>query len=311
MTSPVNHAETRAFFAAHGSFGLPPEDVWFFEQGTLPCLTADGRIILEAPGRLSLAPDGNGGLYPALQRSGCLERLRASGARCLHVFSVDNPLCRVADPRFVGHCLARGADCGNKSVWKATPEERVGVVAKRDGRPAVVEYSELDEERKTRRDSGGRLVFGAGNICNHFFSVAFLIEVVVPNMPKLFHLAHKKIPFADKDGNTVKPESNNGIKLEAFVFDVFPMSSRMAILETPREEEFAPVKNPPGAATDSPDTARAMVSALARQWVIRAGGQVGGDEAGVLEVSPLLSYAGEGLEERLQGRTVAAPAHLE
>merc|ERR1719277_1293848 len=109
----------------------------------------------------------------------------------------------------------------------------------------------------------------------------------------MFHVAHKKIPFAGDDGKTVKPDANNGIKLEAFVFDVFPMSSRMAILETKREEEFAPVKNAPGSATDSPDTARGMVSALARRWVLAAGGKVEGEESAVLEISPLVSLAGE------------------
>merc|ERR1719163_2684395 len=99
----------------------------------------------------------------------------------------------------------------------------------------------------------------------------------------MFHMAHKKIPYAGQDGTTVKSEINNGIKLESFIFDVFPLSSQMAILETLREEEFAPVKNAPGAATDSPDTARAMVSALSRRWVTDAGGTVVGDA--LLEVS--------------------------
>merc|ERR1711865_721716 len=108
---------------------------------------------------------------------------------------------------------------------------------------------------------------------------------------------------------TVKPDTNNGIKLEAFIFDVFPMSSRMAILETLREEEFAPVKNAPGSASDSPDTAREMVNKLARRWVADAGGEVVGDQ--VLEISPLLSYSGEGLKERVCGHKVDAGKPIE
>merc|ERR1712224_557242 len=119
-----------------------------------------------------------------------------------------------------------------------------------------------------------------------------------PNMSSFFHMANKKIPYAGDDGATVKPEANNGIKLESFIFDVFPLSVRMAILETAREEEFAPVKNAPGSATDSPDTARAMLNALSRRWVTESGGKIEGGDDAVLEISPLVSYAGEGLKAR-------------
>ncbi|OLQ08990.1 UDP-N-acetylhexosamine pyrophosphorylase [Symbiodinium microadriaticum] len=311
MTSPMTHMQTVSFFEENNYFGTSKEEVWFFEQGTMPCLSPDGKIILESAGTVASNPDGNGGLYPALQRSGCLGRLQSLGVKSLHVFSVDNPLCRPADPCFVGYCLARSADCGNKCVWKASPEEKVGVVAKKGGRPSVVEYSELDDARKNQLDGTGRLAFGAGNICNHFFSIDFLANVVVPNMAAMFHLAHKKIPCAGEDGKTVKPDSNNGLKLEAFVFDVFPMSSKMAILETKRQEEFAPVKNAPGTPSDSPDSARAMVSALCRSWIEQAGGKLEGSKDEVVEVSPLLSYAGEGLAERVSGQTFPVPCHLE
>jgi hypothetical protein len=66
MTSAATDAATRAFFERHAWFGLRREQVAFFQQGELPCLTPEGRLILERPGRLARAPDGNGGLYAAL-----------------------------------------------------------------------------------------------------------------------------------------------------------------------------------------------------------------------------------------------------
>lgn len=54
-----------------------------------------------------------------------------------------------------------------------------------------------------------------------------------------------------------------GVKLELFIFDTFPLASSTALFEVRREEEFAPVKNAPGQGLpDSPDTARDAILAL-------------------------------------------------
>ena len=37
-------------------------------QGMLPCVTAEGKIIMASAGAMATAPDGNGGMYAALQR---------------------------------------------------------------------------------------------------------------------------------------------------------------------------------------------------------------------------------------------------
>lgn len=108
-------------------------------------MTREGKIILEAAGRVAMAPDGNGGIYPALQRTGALADMRGRGVEHVHVFSIDNALVRVADPHFLGYCVEKKADCGNKSVWKAEPGEKVrcatrpSLVREKDGHlpPAV------------------------------------------------------------------------------------------------------------------------------------------------------------------------------
>ena len=56
MTSDKTQAETREFFEKHDYFGLNPANVVMFEQGLLPCMTFDGKIILEEPHRIAFAP---------------------------------------------------------------------------------------------------------------------------------------------------------------------------------------------------------------------------------------------------------------
>ena len=66
MTSPQTDADTRAAFEANSFYGLDPADVVFFQQGTLPCFTHDGKILMETGSKVSCAPDGNGGIYHGL-----------------------------------------------------------------------------------------------------------------------------------------------------------------------------------------------------------------------------------------------------
>ncbi|KAF3619204.1 UDP-N-acetylglucosamine diphosphorylase 2 [Capsicum annuum] len=63
MTSPFTDEATRKYFESHKYFGLEPDQVTFFQQGTIPCVSKDGRFIMETPYRVAKSPDGNGGVY--------------------------------------------------------------------------------------------------------------------------------------------------------------------------------------------------------------------------------------------------------
>ena len=58
-----------------------------------------------------------------------------------------------------------------------------------------------------------------------------------------------------------------GVQLELFTFDTFPLAQQVSLMEVPRDSEFAPVKNGPGSASDSPDTARQAILSLHQKWV--------------------------------------------
>ncbi|CAG8459787.1 8933_t:CDS:2 [Acaulospora morrowiae] len=311
MTSGPTRPATEGFFKKHNYFGLKEENVIFFEQGTLPALTNDGKVFLESKSKLSVAPDGNGGIYAALRNEKILDSMRSRNICYTHAYCVDNCLVRVADPVFIGYCVEKDADCGAKVVRKSSPEEPVGVIALCDGKCSVVEYSEIDPEITQKRKPNGQLLFGAANIANHFYTVDFLERVKSFEGDLEYHIARKKIKHIDiSNGEFISPSKPNGMKLELFVFDVFPYAKRMAVLEADRKDEFSPLKNAPGTGADDPDTSRRDIIAQHVRFVEHANGKVVSDEtSGALnfEISPLVSYSGEGLE-RLNGKTIKTPA---
>ncbi|CAG8542295.1 9091_t:CDS:2 [Acaulospora colombiana] len=311
MTSGPTRPATEAFFKKHNYFGMKEGNVIFFEQGTLPALTNDGKVFLESKSKLAVAPDGNGGIYAALRNEKVLDSLKSKNICYVHAYCVDNCLVRVADPVFIGYCIEKNADCGAKAVRKSSPEEPVGVIALRDGKFSVVEYSEIDAEISNKRKPNGQLLFGAANIANHFYTVDFLSRIESFEDKLEYHIARKKIKHTDiSTGEFVSPSKPNGMKLELFVFDVFPFAERMAVLEVDRKEEFSPLKNAPGTGVDDPGTSRKDIIDQHVRFVERANGKVESGETSEtlnFEISPLVSYAGDGLEE-LNGKTIKTPA---
>ncbi|PIA14362.1 nucleotide-diphospho-sugar transferase [Coemansia reversa NRRL 1564] len=309
MTSGPTSAATRAAFEKAEYFGLNADDVFFFNQGVLPCFGNDGKILLETVGRVAVAPDGNGGIYQALRLSGALDWLRSRGVEHIHSYCVDNCLVRVADPTFIGYAAQRGAECGALVVPKKSWDEPVGVICLRNKDFGVVEYSEISAEMaQMTRPETEELAYNAGNICNHYYTLDFLQHRVPDIEDKLeHHVARKKIKHLDLEtGELITPTKPNGIKLERFVFDVFPFVQRMAILEVDRKDQFSPLKNAPGSGADCPETSRKDLIAQCIRFAEAAGAKVqlvdGQDPA--FEISALVSYAGEGLES-LKGKTLA------
>jgi len=296
MTSGPTRGPTEKYFEENQYFGLKKENVQIFEQGVLPCISNEGKILLESKGRVAVAPDGNGGIYDALVTSKVLEDMRRRGIQHIHAYCVDNCLVKVADPVFIGFSAAKDADVATKVVRKRNATESVGLILLKNGRPDVVEYSEIDKATAEAEDpkQPGLLKFRAANIVNHYYSFRFLDTIPVWAKQLPHHIARKKIPYADlSSGETVKPEKPNGIKLEQFVFDVFPLLElgKFACMEVRREDEFSPLKNARGTGEDDPDTSKRDIMAQGKRWVQAAGATVTGDdpEAGI-EVSPLISY---------------------
>jgi UDP-N-acetylglucosamine/UDP-N-acetylgalactosamine diphosphorylase len=292
MTSPATHTETEAYFQEHKFFGLPRGEVFFFQQGTMPAVDiATGRLLLEAPGKLFLSPNGHGGTLTALAETGMLSELESRGVQHVFYFQVDNPLVKVCDPDFLGTHIEARSEASSKVVPKEQPAEKVGVLAVVGGKCAIIEYSDMPAEMAAETEPDGTLKFRAGSPAIHIFGVEFLRRVTGSG-GLAYHIARKKVPYLDTETGEMKtPTSENALKFELFIFDALPLADRWVAMETSRAEEFAPLKNATGA--DSPVSVYEAMCRLHASWLETAGVRVprlgDGMPALPIEISPLFA----------------------
>src|SRR6185312_830837 len=173
-----------------------------------------------------------------------------------------------------------GAEVSSKVVRKTDPAEKVGVVAARDGRQLVIEYSDLPDRLAEQRRPDGGLAFAAGSIALHVFSRDF-VDRVAATAELPFHRALKRVPYVDDRGDRAEPAEPNAVKFEQFIFDTLPLARRSLVLETSREGE------------SSPDTVRQRLSDAAAEVLERAGATVSrrpdGSAAVPIELGPLVA----------------------
>ncbi len=255
MTSRLNRKDTEDFLREKDFFGYDPAFVRFFEQDTAPAADFDGKILLADKDEPAESPNGNGGWFSSLMRSGLMDWLKALGVEYLSAFGVDNVCQRINDPAFVGAFIRSGCDCAGKAVRKADPNERVGVLCLEDGRPSIVEYYEMTDDMITLRDEKGVLLYNYGVILNYIFKVSKLQEIEDARMP--VHVVKKKVPYLNDAGERVEPAEPNAYKFEYLILDMVHMMDSCLPYEVVREKEFAPIKNATG--VDSVESARELL----------------------------------------------------
>ncbi len=343
MTSPMNEDATCKFFQENNFFGLDPWHQGVFSQAMWPALTPEGKIILDAPGHIFLSPDGHGGMLAAMSDTGLLDLLEQGGIEHVFYLQVDNPMVDICDPAFLGFHILRRSPYSIKVCEKRDWKEGLGVPVEREvGTMRILEYSDpaFSDELKQELGPDGKLRYLYGSVAIHVFSLDFLRKEADAGLP--LHVAHKKVPFVDADGRTVKPDAPNAYKFEKFIFDALrdigdgkakalgsegpfadpaelakqmgmsPQDLRVATNRAngakcfafDREEEFSPVKNAEG--SDSPATCRADLSRKWARWLIAAGVDVPLDDRGyplhAIEIDPLYANSPEELRERLANR---------
>jgi UDP-N-acetylglucosamine/UDP-N-acetylgalactosamine diphosphorylase len=301
MTSPLNHDRIMKIFERDDFYGLAQSSVFIFQQGTEVNFSSDGKILLAEKDELSTSPDGHGGSLKALYKSGAIADMKTRGIEYISYFQVDNPLTNIFDSLFIGlHALDK-AEMSSKALVKTGPFERVGNFCLADGKVTVIEYSDLPDGLAEKKTEEGLLVFSLGSIAIHIINRIFVEQLNTKGFALPYHRANKKIPHIDlQTGKKIEPQKPNDIKIETFVFDALPLTSRSIILETIRSDEFAPVKNAVGA--DSPQVTKKMMITRSALWLEQAGIEIPRKPDGSIdcriEIAPSFALCKEDILEK-------------
>jgi UDP-N-acetylglucosamine/UDP-N-acetylgalactosamine diphosphorylase len=307
MTSPLNHAETVEIFYSNNHYGLGRENVFIFQQGTLPNFSPDGKILMADKATITCSPDGHGGSLRALYKSGAVGDMKKRGIRYMSYWQVDNPLINIFDPLFIGLHVLDSSEMSSKALIKTEPKEKIGNFCLIDGKIHVLEYSDFnDTPLAEKRNPDGSLVFHLGSIGIHLISRTFVEKLNAKGFSLPLHRAVKKIPHLDENGKIVE---SDGIKIESFVFDALPLASNSIILQTLRSEEFAPTKNATG--VDSAESARRMMTERAAAWLEEAGISIPKTQSGepdcLLEIAPAFALEKDNIKEKLSRIPIIKP----
>lgn len=254
MTSKENNDQTQEFLEKNNYFGYDKNNVMLFEQGELPLVDTEGKILIGKDFKIKEASDGNGGVFSSLRKTGMLSDMKEREIKWVFIGGVDNAILKMADTTLLGMAIEKDVQIASKSVVKANPKEKVGVFCKMNGHPKVIEYSELPEKMAEEVDNNGELRFGESHIMCNLFTIDAIEKI--SKEPLIYHSAFKKNSYINEEGKEIIPEEPNSYKFEAFIFDSFEIFDDIAILRGKREDDFAPVKNKEG--VDSPKTAKEL-----------------------------------------------------
>jgi len=299
MTSPSNHEQTVRIFRSKKYYGLKKENVIIFQQGTLPDFSKSGKILLADKANIACSPDGHGGSFKALYKSGALEDMKKRGVEYISYWQVDNPLINIFDPLFIGlHALDK-ADMSSKALEKTGPKEKLGNFCSLNGKINIIEYSDLPDKLANKKNPDKSLVFRLGSIAIHIINRRFIEDFISNNLSLPLHRAVKSIEHISNKGRKIKYK---GVRLESFIFDAIPLASKSIILETIRSEEFAPIKNRIG--VDSVTSSRRMMIERAANWLESAGVKVPGKSDGspdcIIEIAPSFALNKEDVKSKIK-----------
>lgn len=282
MCSPLNLEATVSHFTKRKFYGLGQNNLKFFAQGVMPATDFDGNLLLATEDSLALSPNGHGGSLKALIDSGSIADMETQGIEHVSYFQVDNPLVSPINPFFIGLHDLKKSDMSSRSITKTGPFEKLGNFVSIGDRLAIIEYSDLPNDKALEKDAQGRIKYRAGSPAIHLLRRDFIQQFASGEIKLPYHRAEKKVAHLNEAGKLIEPDNPNAVKFETFVFDALPLAKNPVILEADRLDQFSPVKNRTG--VDSLESSQADQIKRAKRWLKNAGVAI--RENAVVEICP-------------------------
>lgn len=252
MTSQDNNKATKDFFEIHNFFDYPKDKIKFFTQGKLPIIDLNGKLILQEPYLVKDASNGNGNVFKSMKYNGIVEDLEAHNIKWIFFGGIDNVLLQNVDPLFIGLTCKNNFEIASKSIFKQKPLEKTAVYCKKNGKPAILDYDDIDIKLSVSKFEDGKYKYREANIISHLMTIDAVKKACSVELP--YHRAFKKNAFVNDEGMKQVPDKPNSFKFENFIFDSFMFFDDMLLLRVNENEEFAPIKDFTG--IYNPDTAR-------------------------------------------------------
>ena len=252
MTSDENDMATKEFFEINNYFCYPRDSVTFFKQGKLPIINVDRNLMLQEPYLIREASNGNGNVFLSMNKDGILDNMKKLGIKWISFGGIDNVLLQNVDPLLLGLVIDKNEQIASKSIFKEEPLEKTAVYCKKDGKPAILDYCDIDLDLSEMKDENGKYLYREANMLSHLMSIDAVDKVSKIELP--YHRAYKKNSFVNDEGVKQVPDKPNSFKFENFIFDAFLYFDNMILLRVNADEEFAPIKDFTG--IYNPDTAK-------------------------------------------------------
>mmetsp|Transcript_69790 Transcript_69790/g.160416 ORF Transcript_69790/g.160416 Transcript_69790/m.160416 type:complete len:671 (-) Transcript_69790:53-2065(-) len=333
ITNEHNFNAVHEFVTENNCFGLDQNDVTVVVHASTPVVDSQGKILMRNKGQIWKKPGGTGMSLKAVAEEGLLPDVRCRGVTHLHFLGTNNVAAKILDPVFVGYAEAVGFGAERHALVKCTeklrPDEPLGILINQQVkkglgaksrdvlRASILEPSEAPGGtlREVAPNNAG-LLHRHGSMCEFYLGVADLPRLCTAVMENA-HSVNGRYPTVDlATGRQLPapehPAEPNGKHLVHWLGDLVESCDSVNGFSVGREE-YVVIKSETGPL--SIEAALTKMVALHQQWVLDAGAVFTSDTKATTlvgmqcEVSPLVSYDGEGLEGYFKG-PVGLPLHI-